>query len=386
MPLRKYMLAVILLLGICIPYFSNAAELLEDKTIIEKAVVVSIEKEDIEIFPGTEKPIDVQTITAQIKSGEESGKIVQIINDYVMLDVGDTFYMSRTIPVEGAERYAVFEPNRLPVLIFFAVVFIILVVIFGGIQGLRGLLSLSGSLLVIIFVLLPGIFQGFSPLLLSVGVSALIVIFGSYITHGFNKTTSSAVLGMIGTVVITGLMAHIAVNRGHLTGLADDSTFYLNFNMANLDIMGLLMGGIMIGLLGILYDVAIGQAISVEELYRVAPHLPKRTIYKRAIRIGREHIGALVNTLAIAYVGASLPLMLLFYSAPDISIGMILNREVFSTEIIRILIGSIGLVLAVPITTLLSVRMLIPRDTVKNASPQTIKKEREALEHFEHSH
>ena len=117
----------------------------------------------------------------------------------------------------------------------------------------------------------------------------------------------------------------------------------------------------MIGVLGILYDVAIGQAISVEELRRAGPHLQKTTIYKRAIRMGREHIGALVNTLAIAYVGASLPLLLLFYSSKA-DLSWTLNKEIFATEIIRTMIGSIGLILAVPISTFFAVWILGKRE------------------------
>ena len=142
----------------------------------------------------------------------------------------------------------------------------------------------------------------------------------------------------------------------------------------------------MIGLLGVLYDVSIGQAISVEELHHVAPHLPRWKIYKRAIRIGREHIGALINTLAIAYVGASLPLLLLFYSSgSDTPFLMTINKEIFSTEIIRTLIGSIGLVLAVPITTLLSTVMLI-QNKKEPISPEALKTEEENIEHAGHVH
>ena len=306
--------------------------------------------------------------------------------------------MSNTTEPEGNEFYSVADPDRLPVLLFFGIIFVALVLIFGGFQGLRGLLSLAGSLLVIAFVLLPGILHGFSPLLVSIAVSSLIIILGSYVTHGFNKTTSAAVLGMIVTVIVTGIMAYIAVHQSHLSGITSDESMFLNFNLqGHVDLVGILMGGIMIGLLGVLYDVSIGQAISVEELHTIAPHIGKWEIYKRAIRIGREHIGALVNTLAIAYVGASLPLLLLFYSSGSGGILMNVNREVFATEIIRILIGSIGLVLAVPVTTLLSVYMLIKHPTrnasgiadaggKKNPSENILEKEEDALEHFHHSH
>ncbi len=134
-----------------------------------------------------------------------------------------------------------------------------------------------------------------------------------------------------------------------------------------------------------MYDAAIGQAISVEELHRIAPHIDRKTVYSRALRIGREHIGALVNTLAIAYVGASLPLLLLFYFASGESIGIIINREIFSTEIVRSLIGSIGLVLAVPITTAIAVLVLMKK-SARHAPADEIEKERHALEHAGHRH
>jgi len=129
----------------------------------------------------------------------------------------------------------------------------------------------------------------------------------------------------------------------------------------SLDLAGLLLGGILIGVLGVLYDAAIGQAVSVEELARAGQHYSRRDVYARALRIGREHVGALVNTLAIAYAGAPLPLLLLFFGTGDIDIGLTINRELFATEIVRILVGSIGLVLAVPITTAVAVSMLVSR-------------------------
>jgi uncharacterized membrane protein len=114
----------------------------------------------------------------------------------------------------------------------------------------------------------------------------------------------------------------------------------------------------MVGLLGVLYDIAIGQAISAEELIRANNAIPKKTLYQRANRIGKEHIGALVNILAIAYVGVSLPRLLYFYSGNGDPILFTINRELFATEIIRTLVGSIGLILAVPITTLVTIFIL----------------------------
>jgi uncharacterized membrane protein len=192
--------------------------------------------------------------------------------------------------------------------------------------------------------------------------------------------TTTAVIGMILTVIVTSILAYLGVYLTRLSGFESEESVYLNFNTGGaIDFQGLLLGGILIGLLGVLYDAAIGQSLAVEELHRIAPHVPKTTIYARAIRMGREHIGALVNTLAIAYVGASLPLLLLFYSSSTSALGITLNREVFATEIIRTLVGSIGLVLTVPITTWIAVLILVR--TKKDVDGSVVKEEMHALEH-----
>jgi uncharacterized membrane protein len=232
--------------------------------------------------------------------------------------------------------------------------FVLLVFTFGGRQGVRGLASLVGSFILIFYLLIPGIYNGYNAIFVSIGVSSLIIILGSYITHGINRTTSSAVLGMIATILFTGISSYFVVLMARLSGYTSDESVFLHLNSGgSIDMVGLLFGGIMIGLLGVLYDSAIGQAVAVEELCHAGKHLTRKEIYTRALRMGREHIGALVNTLAIAYVGAALPLFLLLYTSTT-GILFIINSELIATEIIRILVGSIGLVLAVPITTLIA--------------------------------
>jgi len=347
-------------LGIFYPRVSFAqSKLLQDKQEVLKAKVVNVISEKQENIPGTENTGILQRIRIQLLSGDKKGTVLEMDNDYISLKEGQIFYVVHTIRADdGTETYVVGDIYRLPWLLFFVGLFLVLVCIFGGIQGIRGILSLIISLLVISFALLPGVLHGFSPIILTIGCASAIIILGSYITHGFNKTTTSAVIGMIVTVIITGFIAWFAVKMTSLSGFSSEESVYLNFDTnGTIDFVGLLFGGIMIGLLGVLYDIAIGQAISVEELFR-AGSLHKKTVYKRAIRIGREHIGALVNTLAIAYVGASLPLLLLFYSGSYLTFEMIINKEIFATEIIRTLVGSIGLMLAVPITTIISVFML----------------------------
>ena len=362
--------------------------IIQDKHETVKAEVLEVTSTEQKVIPGTDTVGPNQNIQVQMLEGTQKNKIVTVENDYLKLKKGDIFYLLHTTDGgSGAEYYTVQDPYRLPALFVLIGIFVLAVFIFGGMQGIRGLLSLIGSFLLILYVLLPGILHGYSPLLVTTGVSSLIIIVGSYITHGFNKTTTAAVMGMISTVIITGGLAYVAVHATQLSGLGTEESVYVNLNArGSIDVVGILLGGIMIGLLGVLYDVAIGQAISVEELSVIAPHVPRGMIYKRALRIGREHIGALVNTLAIAYVGAALPLLLLFSQGTAESVWVTMNREIFSTEIVRIMIGSIGLVLAVPITTFIAVWYLMGRKEKDAVDPGTLGKEQEALSEVGHSH
>lgn len=342
---------------------AGAQELVGDTVTTMKAEVLEVLDSREEIVPGTDLPHTLQTIRVKVLDGHEKGAELTIANDYLELKVGDVFFLNHVVSdLDGTDYYVPIEIDRTIPLIILTVLFVATVVVFGGKQGVRGLIALLASFL-FIALMLSGIMRGFSPVLVSVGAASLIVLIGSYVTHGVNRTTSAAVVGMIATIVLTGLLAFAAIHFTSLSGFSGDEVTYLNLNTRGaIDLAGLLLGGILIGLLGVLYDAAIGQAVSVEELVRAAKHYSKKDVYARAVRIGREHVGALVNTLAIAYAGASLPLLLLFFGSGPIDIGLTLNRELFATEIVRILVGSIGLVLAVPITTAVAVTMLHGRE------------------------
>ncbi len=347
-----------------VPFSTSAQELVPDVRATMKAKVLEVISVEERQVPGTDVMGTNQTIRVVVLDGPQEGDYVTVENDFLNLKENQVFYLTRTTnSAGGTDYYEVAELYRLPQLGLLVLFFIGIVVAFGGRQGMRGLLALAGSLFCIVFLLLPGVLHGYPPILVAVGVASFIVVLGSYITHGFNRTTTTAVIGMVATVSLTGLIAYFAIPFAELTGLADDETLYLNINLRGaIDLAGLLIGGILIGTLGVLYDAAIGQSVSVEELSRAGSHLSRAEIYKRALRIGREHIGALVNTLAIAYVGASLPLLLLFYGFSTDSILVTINRELFATEIVRTVIGSIGIVLTVPITTAIAVYMLVGRE------------------------
>lgn len=347
-------------LGAVLPLGVRAeSALVQDKIEIVKAKVIDVLEQEKRQVPGTDVHAVYQKIQAEVLEGENKNKIVTVENDYIVLEKGDRFFLRHTVDgLDGREMYSVRDIDRRGVMIFFVALFIVVVLLFSGKQGIRSLIGLAGSFFVILYVLVPSLLNGYPPVFTSIGIASIILFFAIYFTHGFNRISTVAFSGTVLAVVITGILAYLGVTLANLTGFATDEAVYLNLNTGGvLDFTGLLLGGIMIGVLGVLDDIAVTQAAVVSELYDSASHLSKKEVYVKALRVGKEHVGALVNTLALAYTGASLPLILLF-STSDSSLASIINQEVFATEIIRTIVGSIGLILTVPITTLLAVYVL----------------------------
>lgn len=359
----KGFFAVCALVILCVPHVLFAEEV-EYRTETLLAEVVKVVSEETRFVPGTETKASFQTLSAKLLEGSERGRLITVTNDYLSLEEGEKFYTLHTVdPLLGVDSFSVSEPYRLDGLFVLIGLFIACVFVLGGAQGIRGLAALAISFLAIGYLLLPGILSGVSPLFVALGVASAITVLGSYITHGFNRVTTSSVIGMLSTLALTAFLAEITVSATRLSGFSSDEAVYLNLNtQGSIDFAGLLLGAILIGLLGVLYDAAIGQAAAVDEIAKAAPEATRREVFSRAMRIGREHIGALVNTLAIAYVGAALPLLLLFYNLnSDVSILTTLNREIFATEIVRMTVSSIGIMLAVPISTGVAVLRLVRR-------------------------
>lgn len=341
------------------PLPGNAQELLHDKVDIVRAEVIKVLNQEKKNVPGTDVESIYQTILVRILEGEQKGKEVTVENDYLTLKEGEKFFLYHsTDALDGREMYSVRDVDRRGAIVVFIVLFIGVILLFSGKQGIRSLISLAGSFFVIIYILIPSLLKGYPPVLTSMVIASVILFFAIYLTHGFNRQSTVAFSGTIIAVILTGILAYAGVEFTRLSGFASEEAVYLNFNTNGmLDFSGLLLGGIMIGILGVLDDISITQSAVVSEIYHSASHLSKKDVYKKALRVGREHVGALVNTLALAYTGASLPLLLLF-STSDSSFGSIITQEIFATEIIRTIVGSIGLVLTVPITTFLAVYFL----------------------------
>lgn len=367
-----------------------AQEIVDTSQGIWRAKVLEITSETTEFMMGI-GDVTLQEVKAQIKEGEEKNRIVSFTNDYIPLSAGDSFFIRYFIATDGSEYFQVHEVNRTNSLLFLGLLFALTVLGFGKLQGIRSLVSLGASLLAIIFILVPLLLKGYPPVLVSVSVSTLILFFAIYFTHGFHIRSHIALAGTVGTVFITGILAHMAISWTRLTGFASEESVYLNFNtLGSLDFVGLLLGGIIIGVLGVLDDIAITQTAIVHELYGMDEKVSEKEVYKKALRVGKEHVGALVNTLVLAYAGVGLPL-LLYMATSQASFGVVLNQEVVATEIVRTIVGSIGLIFTVPVTTFLAVVILGKRrkeiyKKIQEEGPQDAHAHAHAHAHGHHHH
>ena len=303
---------------------------------------------------GTNTTTTVQTLRIEFLEGLKEGTVTTFDNDMVLLKKDDVIFVNRLESIDGSEYILFKDVERRPQLAIIFGFFLFLVIVFAGWQGVRALVSLGISLGAIVYLLVPALLAGYSPALASLVISAGILAVILFFTHGIRPHVVIAFFGTVLAVAVTCLIAWLSVSWLSLTGFSSDASVYLNFSTGGtLDFSGLLLGSIIIGLLGVLDDVSITQASVVHELRRANNNLNWRELYTRAIRVGRDHVGSLVNTLALAYVGAALPLVLL-YSRAEASFASSVNQEVIASELVRIIIGSMGLILAVPLTTVIA--------------------------------
>ena len=250
-------------------------------------------------------------------------------------------------------QYSVTDVNRRFPMALLAGIFALAVVVVGRMRGLMALIALAVSFMVLTFFILPAILQGSNPLLVAVIGSSAIMLIALYMCHGLSARTSVAVLGTLLSLVLIGLLGSEFIGWAALTGNTDDNTGLIHGLYPSIDMSGLLLAGVIIGSLGVLDDVTVTQTSAVWELHEANPSMGWRGLYRAGIRIGRDHIASVVNTLVLAYAGAALPLLLLFSIAQS-SVGTVANSELVAEEIVRTLVGSIGLVASVPVTTLLA--------------------------------
>jgi len=307
-----------------------------------------------------------QAVTCQVAgvkltggAGPEIGKVVDVEvgqgADSPVLRNGDKVVVGRVGSGHGQDAGGWYfsDYQRRGPLTALAVFFALAVVVFARWRGLFALWGLAISFAVLVRFMLPAILIGKNPVAVAVVGSAAIMFAALYLAHGINARTTTAVLGTVGALFLTGGLAWIFVSGTHLTGLASEESGLLAASLSGVSLKGLLLGGIVIGSLGVLDDVTVTQASVVWELHQANPAYGFQRLYAAGLRIGRDHIASTVNTLVMAYAGASLPLLVLF-TLSSRHLGDVLSSEVVAQEIVRTLVGSIGLVSAVPITTALA--------------------------------
>ncbi|QKW28385.1 YibE/F family protein [Streptomyces seoulensis] len=299
---------------------------------------------------------DCKKATVRVDTGHDKGRtFTEIVqpDQSRQLHQGEKVVVAYEPSAPRELQYSVTDVNRrLPVALL-AGVFALAVVVVGRLRGVMALVALAISFLVLNLFILPAILQGSNPLVVAVVGASAIMLIALYMCHGLSARTSVAVLGTLISLVLIGLLGSLFIGWAALTGNTDDNTGLIHGLYPSIDMSGLLLAGVIIGSLGVLDDVTVTQTSAVWELHEANPTMGWRGLYRAGIRIGRDHIASVVNTLVLAYAGAALPLLLLFSIAQS-SVGTVANSELVAEEIVRTLVGSIGLVASVPVTTALA--------------------------------
>ena len=262
------------------------------------------------------------------------------------------------IPSDTHEKstFYITDFYRTPSLGFFALLFIVVVVALGKWRGVSSLFGLGTTIGVLIWFVIPQILLGHNPVIITLIGAPLIILLSMYLAHGWKKQTHLSVFGTILTLICAVLAALGAVTGARLFGTGSEEAMYVATSSATqIDLRGVLLAGIIIGALGVLDDITTAQTATIHEIHDTKPTIKFPELFMRAMRVGREHIASLVNTLVLAYAGASFPLFLLFFTTKEQQpLWVVLNSQQISEEIVRTLVGSVTLILAVPISSAIS--------------------------------
>jgi len=312
-----------------------------------------------------------QVARVELLEGEYQGILMEIdygrrgvLSNAVYLQAGDNILVTVGSRPDGVLTVYFVDFVRSDSLLWLTAIFVLVILLISRWKGLRSLLSMAFSLLVIIGYIIPHILAGEDPLRVSIIGSVILLGVTLYLTYGWNLKTHAAVVSMIFVLLITGTLAVLFVFFARLTGSGDENALFL-MQMLNtqINLRGLLLGGMIIGALGVLDDLVTTQASAVFELHRANEALGFRALFQSAMRIGQDHVAATVNTLVLAYAGAALP-MLLMFSLGRGNYGFLVNFEFIAEEIVRTLVGSLGLVTAVPLTTAIAILFALRADSL----------------------
>lgn len=326
---------------------------------LEARVTKILEEKQVKL-EGIEHDQLYQKLELAVTSGSLQGKTIVIENGDMPISnlqkykLNDHVVVTYSKNYEGKDTFYIVDYVRRTTLILLFLLFAIVAVGVGKWHGFTSLLGMGISFFVIFQFILPQISSGKDPIIIAIIGSFIIVPITFYLSHGLNKKTTVAVFATLITLVVTGIIANYFVNLANLTGFASEEAGFLQaFRPGAINIKGLLLAGILIGGLGIFDDITVSQSAIVAELKKASPDSSFRELFARAMNVGRDHISSMVNTLVLVYAGAALPLLLLFVGNPR-PFSEVINYEFIADEIVRTLVASIGLILAVPITTFMA--------------------------------
>lgn len=355
--MKKYILLIILAL------FASVFNVYADEEPImytEKAVILEVE--GIENIEFEDYEMEQQYVKLKILSGKYNNKTLDVINNLsgnpaydIRVKANDKVVVVIEEQVNGDIDVFISEYLRQDYILYLSIIFILFILVVGKQKGVKSVITLTITLFGVVKILLPLVLKGFNPIITTICVSIGITGITLFIISGVNTKSISAIIGTTGGVLTSGILAYYVGSKIKLTGLNSEEAIMLSTigDSINLDFKSLLFAGIIMGALGAVMDVGMSIASSIEEIHKANPSLSKKELFASGMNVGRDIMGTMTNTLILAYTGSSIPLLLLFmYYEP--SIVKILNLDIIATEIVRSLSGSIGLIVAIPLTALVS--------------------------------
>jgi len=379
---------IIIIFGIILLSISSnfvfATEIIED---IEDIPNIQVESMEENTFPETKfikaKVIEVKSIEEEINgtlykkqdlrveilNGDRKGDQIEVLgSNSINLDKSQTYREGDRLIVSENKysneiTYSVYDRDRINGILMVTGIFFLFAMIVTKLKGLGSIIGLFLSILVLMSYILPAIIKGQDPLIVTLIGTLFTASISLFMAHGFRLRTTIAFISLMITFIFSYFVSWFFANISLMFGAGEEGAFYTQYliqdlNNVTIDLKGLYLAGIMIGMLGVLDDVTIAQSSALDEIKRANPKIKFKQLYLAGVSIGREHIASLINTLALAYVGASLPLFLTLYvNERNDPLWVILNSEYISQEIIRTMAGSFAIVLAVPITTFISAKV-----------------------------
>ncbi len=358
----RYFLTIMAVVAIISPFASQAAPVGEHSQTFKAEVVQILQVAEKNREDGTKfKQQNVKLIGLD---GDWKGKeiiyngISEVeVNNISFYQIGDNVYVDAFIDESGVASFYIVDFVRSGYIYLLFIIFLIAILVVGRTKGLMAVLGLFLSFVVIIKFILPQILSGRDPFLISLVGGLTILTLIIYLTEGFSRKSHLAIASVLVSLCVTLGLSVLFTKLTKLSGLSqEEAMFLVGAGKATINFQGLMLAGFIIGAIGVLDDIIVGQIEAVEQIREANPALPPKKVFSLAYKIGNTHLGAITNTLFLTYAGASLPLLLLFVLNQEsgLTFSRLINTEVVSTEIVRTFVGSIGVILSMPIATFLA--------------------------------